>query len=215
MNVKALLKYVPPAGPILSLLLIGLVLLSALLYYRAVKIQRFLEPALALSQPRNEFTKGINAIFEKEFGAKSISGLKIKTSSILMDTSLLFAKDGTLLASARDDLHKVSRIFMSLMKDDHMRSEISQVLIIGRYPSYGMTDASIMGRMKVQQMAAFIQDALFHLEPELGISYAPYFASAAQPITPNETRSDVVEFRIVPSEFLHVEVLEKLEKYAY
>ena len=96
-----------------------------------------------------------------------------------------------------------------------MRSEISQVLIIGRYPSYGMTDASIMGRMKVQQMAACIQDALFHLEPELGISYAPYFASAAQPITPNETRSDVVEFRIVPSEFLHVEVLEKLEKYAY
>jgi hypothetical protein len=215
MNVKALLKYVPPAGPILSLLLIGLVLLSALLYYRAVKIQRFLEPALALSQPRNEFTKGISSIFEKEFGAKSIKGLKVKTSSILMETSLLFSEDGTTKASAREDLQKFSRIFISLMKDDHMRSEISQVLIIGHYPSYGVTDATIVERMKVQQMVGFIQDALFHLEPELGIRYASYFASAAQPTSPDEKKNGVVEFRIVPSEFLHIEVLERLEKYAY
>lgn len=215
MSVKSLWKYVPPAGPILSLMLIGLVLLSALLYYRAVKIQRFLEPALALSQPRNEFTKGINSIFEKEFGAKSIKGLKVKTSSILMETSLLFSGDGAPKASARDDLQKLSRIFMSLMKDDHMRSEISQVLIIGRYPSYGVTGATIMERMKVQRMVGFIQDALFQLEPDLGMRYATYFVGAAQPTNPHEKKSEVVEFRIVPSEFLHIEVLEKLEKYAY
>jgi hypothetical protein len=215
MNAKSLWKYVPPAGPILSLLLIGLVLLSGLLYYRAVKIQRFLEPALALSQPRNEFTKSINSIFEKEFGAKTIKGLKVRTSSILMETSLLFSGDGTPKASAQDDLQKLSRIFLSLMKDDHTRSEISQVLIIGRYPSYGVTGTTIMERTKVQRMVGFIQDALFHMEPELGIRYATYFVGAAQPTNPQEKKSEVVEFRIVPSEFLHIEVLEKLEKYAY
>lgn len=215
MNGKSLWKYVPPPGLILSLLLIGLVLLSALLYYRAVKIQRFLEPALALSQPRNEFTKSINSIFEKEFKTKSIKGLKIRSSSILMETSLLFSGEGVPKASARDDLQKLARIFLSLMKDDHTRSEISQVLIIGRYPSYGMTGTTIMERVKVQRMVGFIQDALFHLEPELGIRYAPYFSGAAQPTNPQEKKSEVVEFRIVPSEFLHIEVLEKLEKYAY
>ncbi|HUI68756.1 MAG TPA: hypothetical protein VL087_11190 [Nitrospirota bacterium] len=215
MNVKSLWKYVPPAGPIFSVTLIGLVLLSALLYYRAVKIQRFLEPALALSQPRNEFTKSINSIFEKEFKAKSIKGLKIRSSSILMETSLLFSGDGALKVSAQDDLQKFARIFLSLMKDDHTRSEISQVLIIGRYPSYGLTKMTIMERAKVQRMVGFIQDALFHLEPELEIKYAAYFEGAAQSTNPQEKQSEVVEFRIVPSEFLHIEVLEKLEKYAY
>jgi hypothetical protein len=52
------------------------------------------------------------------------------------------------------------------------------------------------------------------LEPELGIRYSPYFVSAAQPTNPQEKKSEEVEFRIVPSEFLHIEVLEKLEKYA-
>jgi len=214
-NQKTFWKYVPPAGPILSLMLIGLVLLSGLLYYRAVKIQRFLEPALALSQPRNEFTKSISSIFEKEFGAKSIKGLKIRTSSILIEKSLLFSRDGTPKASAKDDLQKLARIFLSLMTDDHTRSEISQVLIIGRYPSYGVTGETIMERVKAQRMVGFIQDALFQLEPGLGIRYATYFADAAQPTDPQEKKSEVVEFRIVPSEFLHIEVLEKLEKYAY
>ncbi len=215
MKKKTFWKYVPPAGPVLSLILIGLVLLSGLLYYRAVKIQRFLEPALALSQPRNEFTKNINSIFETEFGTKSITGLKVRTSSILMEMSLLYSADGKPKASARDDLQRLARIFLSLMKDDHTRSEISQVLIIGRYPSYGVTGTTIMERARVQQMVGIIQDALFQLEPELGMRYAPYFVGAAQPASPQEKKSDVVEFRIVPSEFLHIEVLEKLEKYAY
>ncbi len=90
MNARSLWKLVPPAGPVLSLLLVGLVLLSALLYYRAVKIQRFLEPALALSQPRNEFAKNIKSIYQKEFGTKPVTGLRIKASSILMDRSFLF-----------------------------------------------------------------------------------------------------------------------------
>jgi len=214
MNGRTLLKYIPPAGPILSLSLIGLVLLSALLYYRAIKIQRFLEPALAISQPRNEFAKNIRLRFQKEFGEKAIAGLKVRTSSILMEKSVLFSPNGSLKATARTDLQKLARIFLSLMKDDHTRADISLVLIITRFPSGGEWMANATERMKAQRIIGFIQDALFHEEPELAGRYSTYFVTSAQPTNPHERPSDMIEFRIIPSEFLHIEVLEKLEKYA-
>lgn len=214
MNDRSLWKYVPQPGPTFSLLLIGLVLLSALIYYRAVKIQRFLEPALALSQPRNEFAKNINLIFQKEFGTKSKRGLKIKSSSILIDTSLLFSGDGIMKPSARDDLQKLARVFLALMKDEHARSEISLILIIGRFPSYGARGVKFSEMMAAQRMVGSIQSGLFQLEPELGIRYSSYFAGVAQPTNPHERNRDVLELRIIPSEFLHIEVLEKLEKYS-
>jgi hypothetical protein len=215
MNGKSPWKYVPPSGPILSLLLVGLVLLSALLYYRAVKIQRFLEPALALSQPRNEFAKHIKSIFQKEFGTSSVKGIRIKAGSIIIDRSSLFSKGRVLNARAQADLAKLARVFLALMHDDHRRSEISLVTIIGRYPSFGATGADAAGKMDVQRMVGFIQDVLFQSQPELGVRYSTYFASVAQPATPHEGDLGVVEFRIIPSEYLHIEVLEKLEKYSY
>jgi hypothetical protein len=215
MNGRAFWKYVPPAGPILSLTLIGLVLLSALLYYRAVKIQRFLEPALAISQPRNEFAKNIKLRFQKEFGEESIPGLKIRTSSILMEKTLLFSRDGSLKSSAQTDLQKLARIFLSLMQDDHTRADISLVLIISRFPSGGEWMKNVSERMIAQRIVGFIQDALFHEEPELARRYSTSFVAAAQPTNPHEGSSDLIEFRIISSELLHIEVLEKLEKYAY
>ncbi len=215
MKFKFFWKYVPSVGPVLSFLLIGLVLLSALLYYRAVKIQRFLEPALAISQPRYEFSKNIKLIFQKEFGAESIKGLKIKGSSILIERSFLFAADGTLKASARGDLTKLARVFLLLMDDDQTRSDISLVLIIGRFPSSGTWMAYAAERMKVQRMVGFFQDALFFSEPRLGIKHGTYFVAAAQPTNPNDGNRELIELRIIPSELLHIKVLEKLEKYAF
>ena len=215
MNGKSPWKYVPPAGPVLSLLLTGLVLLSALIYYRAVKIQRFLEPALALSQPRNEFSKNITRIFQKEFGPKSVKGLTLKSSSILMEKSLLISREGTLNASAQADLRKLARVFLALMKDDHARSEISLVLIIGRFPSHGASGTNVAEWAKAGRMVGFIQDAMFRLEPGLGMRYSTSFASVVQPANPRDENMDIVEFRIIPSEFLHMEVLEKLEKYSH
>ena len=34
-------------------------------------------------------------------------------------------------------------------------------------------------------------------------------------VNPHDGTTDIVEFSIIPSEFLHIEVLERLEKYAY
>ena len=215
MKIKSFWKYVPSVGPVLSLLLIGLVLLSALLYYRAVKIQRFLEPALAISQPRNEFSKNIKLIFQQEFGAESLKGFRVKGSSVLIERSFLFAEDGALKASAQADLKKLARIFLLLMEDDQTRSDISLVLIIGRFPSSGTWMMYAAERMKVQRMVGFLQDALFIAEPQLAIRYGTYFVAAAQPTNLNDVNRELLELRIIPSELLHIKVLEKLQKYAF
>jgi hypothetical protein len=215
MNDKSLWRFAPPAGPVLSLLLISLVLLSALLYYRAVRIQRFLEPALAISQPRNEFSKSIKLMFQREFGAEQIKGLKVRASSILMEKSFLFSGDGTLKASAQADLKKLSRIFLLLMDNEQTRSDISLVLIILRFPSSGTYAKYAAERVQAQHMAGFIQDALYVAEPQLAIRYGSYFVAAAQPANPMEGNRELIELRIIPSELLHIRVLEKLEKYAF
>ena len=206
-------KYLPPPGPLLGLLLIGFVLLSGLLYYRAVTVQRFLEPALALSQPQNEFSKNITRIFRREFGPEALPGLTLASNSILMEKALLVSGEGRLASSAQTDLRKLARIFLALMKDEHAKSEISLVLIIGRIPSHGVHGTDVVEWAKAGRMVGFIQDELFRLEPDLGRRYATSFASVVLPANSYEAGEDFVEFRIMPSEFLHVEVLEKLEKY--
>lgn len=205
---------VPPAGPVISVLLIGLVLLSALLYYRSVKIQRFLEPALALSQPRNEFAKHIGRIYEEIFGSRAVEGIRIKTGTIIVKRSLLLTKKGTLTPAGQQVFKKLGRLFLALLQDERLRSEINHILIIARFPNDGMKNETLTERLDVQLAAAFVQEKLLRTEPELARSFAPYFSSGAQAMNPQEGSADRVDFLIVPSEYLHIEVLEKLEKYS-
>ncbi len=216
MSDRSLWKYVPPAGPTLSLALIGLLLLSALLYYRAIKIQRFLEPALAISQPRNEFAQTINLVFQKEFGAESIPGIKVRTSSIAITKALLFSEKGALRApAARIVLKKLAGTFLTLLEDDHTRPNISLVLINARFPADWSKRSNSAERLRAQRMVALIQDSLFEEEPKLGRRYGAYFVTAAQPARPNDGNIGLIELRIIPSELLHIEVLQRLMKYAY
>jgi hypothetical protein len=215
MKERSFWRYVPPAGPILSLLLIGLVLLSALLYYRAIKIQRFLEPALAMSQPRNEFNKRIQETFRKEFGPDPLPGLSAKAGSLFMHKSLLFTANDTVKPSGHAVVKKIARIFHTLLSKAETRAEIGHIVIITRFPPPGPRGGDVRMRMNVQLMAGFIQEALFRAEPELETKYASFFTSGSQLLNSPRGSTDLVEFQIIPSEFLHIEVLEKLEKYAY
>jgi len=214
-RVRSWWRWLPPSGPVISLLLIGLVLLNALLYYRSVKIQRFLEPALALSQPRNEFTKRVNELFQQEFGDRPVSGLKVRRSSVQMQRSLMFEPGGKMKPEGKSILGKLARVFLALMKDERTRSGIDRVLIVSRFPHLESPGANVPERMREHMLVGFIQDALFLEAPELGKGYASYFISATGPLDAREGASGVVDFIIIPSEFLHIEVLEKLEKYAH
>jgi len=206
-------KYVPPAGPVLSLLLIGLVVLSALLYYRAVRIQRYLEPALALSQPRNEFVSSISQNFQQEFGALQVKGLRVRTSSILVDRSILFSPDGALKPSSKIITTKLSRLFLSLLSDARTKSHISIVLLSFHYPTDRPKHATIAARTQAQQMVGLLQDSLYEAEPELEQKFKSYFAETVHPELRRGER-EVIELRIMPSELLRIEVLHKMTKYA-
>ena len=215
MKRRSLGSYMPPAGPILILLLIGLVLLSGLLYYRAVKIQRFLEPALALSQPRNDFNKRFSEVVRNEFGADQVPGLLVRSGALLLHRSLLFTADHALTPKGKLVVKKIARIFHSLLKEQSTRAAIGHIVIITHYPAAGTPGGDISNRMNIQLMAGFIQEALFRAEPELGGKYAGFFTAGSQLVNSPRGSMEFIEFQIITSEFLHIEVLEKLEKYAY
>ena len=206
-------RYLPPTGAVISLLLIGLVLLNALLYYRAVKIQRFLEPALALSQPRNEFTRRINVLFRQEFGERPVNGLQVRRNAIQMKPSVVFAPDGKLKPEGKKILNKLAHVFLVLLQDDTARSEIDHILVVNRFSQHEAPGANVSGRIKAYLLVGFIQDALFLEVPALGRGYREYFMTATGALYRPED-VDVVEFVVVPSEFLHIKVLDRLEKYA-
>jgi len=212
MKLKAPWNYVPPPGAVLSFALIGLVLLSSLLYYRAVRIQRFLEPALALSQPRNEFSEAIARIVEQEFGKGPIRGLDVRTSSLVIEQALLVSRDGSLHDAGRSIVKRLSRVFLKLLEGKQTRADISLVLISAGYPP-GVPGAEASERARVQRMLGGVLDALLAEQPGLKANYWAFFATTARPALPRDGYRELMEFRIIPSEMLHMEVLQRLQKY--
>ncbi len=205
-------KNVLPPGPIMSFTLIGIMFLSGLLYYRAVKFQRFLEPALAISQPRSEFADTINSLLKREFEPNIIYGVRFTMGSIVVDQSKLLDREDMKPAS---DLmmKKLGRVFLSALDNDYLRSHTELVLVLARYPEDGDSETNLKMRLLMQSRAEKILQSLFGVEPLLKKKYALYFAAAAMPANPARGEADQIEFRVIPSEQLHIQVLQKLRKY--
>jgi hypothetical protein len=213
MKINFIKKFMMPTGPILSLTLIGFLLLSALLYYRAIKIQRFLEPALAISEPRIKFNQNINNLLTKEFGTHT-EGIKLKTGSILVDLSWLFASAHRTEGSKPLMLKKLSRVFHSALSDPDIRKHISLILVSTSFPLTTDTKLNNTLRFQIQKRIALILNSLYAAEPELEKSYGTYFAVTAMPVYAPVKEPNWIEFRMIPTERLHIEVLERLEKYS-
>jgi hypothetical protein len=208
MKTENIRKFFLPPGPILALTLIGLMLLSALLYYRSVRIQRFLEPALAMSEPRLKFGQNINDLISKEFGAEEIDGIKFKSNSIFVRQSLLFTSSNDLRS---DTIKKLANIFLSALNNPDIRKHISIILVSARMPINNMDKQQLL---LLQQMAGQILEALYASEPKLEKEFNKYFGSTALTSDSKIKELNLIEFRIVPSEQLHIEVLQRLMKYA-
>ncbi|MDA8433646.1 MAG: hypothetical protein M0Z60_11900 [Nitrospiraceae bacterium] len=210
---SGLRRCILPPGPLMMVMLAGVMFLGGLLYYRAVKIQRFLEPALAISQPRSEFTDAINSLLKKEFGPAGIRGIRFAMGSIVVDTAVLFPRDGRPDASSSQVMKKLGRVLLSTLDNDYLRSHSDMVLVLARYPLGEDTRANGQMRLASEARAEKVLEALYNAEPLLQGRYAPYFASASMPAAPGTGEENRIEFRIVPSEQLHIEVLQRLRKY--
>jgi len=213
MNKDSIGKFILPPGPLLSLTLIGLMLLSSILYYRAVKIQRFMEPALAISQPKIKFTQSINKLLSQEFGTKEIKGVKFRAGSILVDQSRFFA--GSRYAKGFDPatINKLSRVFLSALSNEDTREDISLIMVNIRYPFGQDPELNRVMSLQSQQKAWLLLNSLYAAEPQLENKYGTYFVAAAMPVNRGLKENNWIEFRIVSTEHLHIEVLQKLQKY--
>jgi len=207
-------KIMISTGPILSLILIGILILSALLYYRAVKIQRFLEPALAVTEPRIKFNQEINNLLIKEFGTTG-EGITFRRGSIFVDQSLLFAVPHHKEGPKPIILNKLSRVFLSALSNPEISSHISLILISVNLPLTADPNLNKELRFEVQKMTAYILNTLYATEPALEKQYGKYFAVTAISVGPPVQEPKLIEFRMIPSERLHIQVLERLEQYFY
>ncbi len=208
-------KFILPPGPLLSLILIGLLLLSAILYYRAVKIQRFMEPALAISEPRMKFVLNINTLLQRELGSREFKGVKFRAGSILVEQSLFSDSSHPMEGSESLVLKKLSRVFLSALNDPEIRGNISLILVSVRLPLSPDGALNREMRFQMQERAALILHSLYAAEPSLERNYGTYFAAAVLPVNASVKEPNWIEFRIVPTERLHIEVLQRLEKYVH
>lgn len=202
-----------PLGPLLSLTLIGILILSALLYYRAVKIQRFLEPALAISQPRMKFSQSITSLLSKEFGTGQLKGLRFRAGSIFVEPSLLLDNIHPLKGSNPLVLRKLAHVFLTALNDQEIRDNISLILVSTKLPLGPEREANKVMRARMEARAGLVLSSMFALEPQLEGSYGAYFAATALSVGTGTKETDWIEFRIVPSERLHIDMLLRLEKY--
>lgn len=213
MTKDSIKKFILPPGPILSLTLIGLLILSAILYYQAVKIQRFLEPALAVSQPKMKFTQNMNNLLTKEFGKKEIEGVKFRSGSILVDQSLFFKGGHYTKGFEPEVLNKLSRIFLSAFSNEDLREHISLIMVSIRFPLGPNPEFNRLMSLQTQQRAWLLLNSLYATEPLLEKKYGTYFTAAALPVSSALKENNWIEFRMVQTDRLHIEVLQKFEKY--
>ncbi len=213
MKFETVRKFILPPGPILSLTLIGILLLSAVVYYRAVKIQRFLEPALAFSEPRLKFSQNINKLLAKEFGTKETSGVRFRAGAIFIEQSLIFPAGQIIKPDESPVLRKLGHVFMSALDDPDIRDNISLIMVSSRLPLSTNPDLNRALRFQLQGRAMVILNALYSAEPGMEQKYGKYFASTAVPVDGPLTEANWIEFRIIPTERFHIELLQRLEKY--
>jgi uncharacterized membrane-anchored protein YjiN (DUF445 family) len=204
---KGLKKILLPIGLIFVLTLIGILILSSLLYYRSIKVQRFLEPALAISEPRLKFGQSINNLISENFLPDEKNKIKYKSSALIVSDSLLFSNNGSINTEV---VKKLSKFFVTALGNQDIKKYISLILVSIRVAQ---------DKNKIEIIEAFnksrkILDLLFFYEPQLKKEYINYFSSSIILTDKKGASGTMIEFRIVPSEQLHIDVLQRLIKYA-
>ncbi len=213
MSLDRFKKFILPPGPILALTVIGLMFSSALLYYKAVRAQRYLEPSLSIAQPRSDFIQNISRLLAKEFGAEKIKGIVLARNYIFVDGSLIFPDTVHRQAIDSKFLKKLSQVFLSMLQDQDMRSQFELVLVSTRFKVIPGMAATTKKRTERQHIAESILNSLYKVEPGL-IRFFGTFTATAIPVQTNQ-EDNWIEFRIIPSEHLHIELMKSLNKYYF
>jgi hypothetical protein len=189
-------------------------LLGGFLYYKAVRFQRFLEPTLALTIPGTQFDLNVREHIKDEFGPEYVHDIRYALGTLQVRKSILMAEarpgPGPIM------YEKLGKVFMDVLEDPELRGNVKVVLVstmakVSDDPVLSRNNKD--SRREAQDKAAGVLNALYEAEPELETTYGLFFETTAMPVYSSRIDTDWVNFRIIPSERLHIEVLQKLEKY--
>ncbi len=203
-----------PVDQILGITLIGLILLSALIYYKSVKAQRYLEPSLAVSEPRVAFTQKISDHISKEFGSRKNTGVVFTANSILVDDRQVFADPYNKESVKPDFVRKLGNILMAILDDVQMRPQFELILVSTRLPISPHLILNKQKQIEKQNNVELLLNSLYTSAPELKNTYALYFTSSVIPVRPDQSEN-WIEFRFLPSEHLHIDMIKSLRKYSF
>lgn len=198
-----------PTEPLVFALLIGLLLGGSVLYYRAVRFQRFVEPTLAMLQPRITFADNIRRMLLSELDSKTLEGMELIGTTIRVRNSLI--ADSNAQSSI---LRRLGHVFDKMLRDPSMKSNIQMILIKAYAPVGDSVHINLMNRVARQERAYMVLEGMFRVTPELEKEFPNYFSATAVSSFKQTAEQEWVEFDIIPSERIHIEVLQRLEKYA-
>ena len=211
MDKETIKRLLTPSGPLLSLALIGLMLLSGLLYARAIRSQRFLEPTLAITQPVIAFDQNIRSLLLRELGEDHNRDVRFTMNSLYVRDSVFLGAQRS--ADEAETAGRIGSVFKSILGDPDMRSRINVILVSTRFQQSTDPATNIINRHQSQDRADEVLNALYAADPELERNYAIYFEPTAMPVYGSRIETGVIVFRLIPSVRLHIDVLQKLEKY--
>lgn len=197
--------------PVIVLTLVGLILTGAILYYRAINFQRFIEPALAVLEPRTNFSSRLEAIANKEFTTYRHETVKVLSTRIMLHKSLF---KGTGRNMVPPVVNSLARVMRQIFEDPWMSANIEMIMIKTSVPLDLPREARKSAYKTMRQQAETVMKAALGTEPILSTSYADRFA-ATTVFSRNPATSDWMIIDLVPSERLHIEMLERLGKYAH
>jgi hypothetical protein len=152
-------------------------------------------------------------LLEKEFGPKKIRGVILGTDSIFVNDLLIFTDPVIRDATNPVFLKKLSQLFLSMLQDQEMRPHLDLILVSTRFHVSPRPEVNRKRRIHEQNIARSIMESMYQVEPSL-TRYYGIFAATALPVPRNKNKH-WVEFRIIRSEHMHIELMKSLKKYFF
>ncbi len=206
-------KYNIPLGLLFSLTLVGLLLLSAMMYNRAEKFQRFIEPIIAVSRPKITFALKLNKLLIKEFGNSNTNVIRSTLNSIIIHESVLRIMSPQERSSSSAILGKLGSIFLAILKDPDISPYIDLILVNRKIPRTNDVNVNIKVRQHMQDWSEQILNSIYKTTPELERNYSIYFTATAMPVRTTLQEMNWIEFRFIFTERLQKDIVKELGKY--
>lgn len=211
MGSAKLTRFLPPLRVVMTLALMSLLLLSLIVYYRAVRIQKFSELTLAIYQPQKEFRQKTLGPFIKLFDKKKLSSIAFTDNSFCLEEPLLLMDEPNGKNTQPTITGDLGKTFHAILQDNELRSNIELILVSTIEPLSPSMSLSNKNFRSQQEKSDSVLRSLLEAEPELKQKYSSFFASMAVSTADVERDQCLIEFRFIPNNRLYTNYLQRVK----